>query len=221
MKNSSKVILALDVENFLKAKYFINKFYPRVKIFKIGLQLFTSCGPKIIRYINKKGAGVFLDLKFFDIPNTVSNAIAQGVRLKVKMLTLHISGAEAMLKAAVKTAKEESRRLNIEKPLLLGVTILTSQKAKPQTVLAMAKTGLSCGLDGVVCSAQEASFLKRRIKKRFIIITPGIRPKGINSDDQRRTATAAQAFAAGADFIVVGRPLLKAADPLRALKELI
>jgi len=221
MRNYSRVITALDVEDYAKAKSFVDKLYPQVKVFKVGLQLFTSCGPKIIRYINKKGAGVFLDLKFFDIPNTVANAIRQGVRLKTRMMTLHINGGEEMLAAALEAAQEESRRLKIKRPLLLGVTVLTSQKARPRAVLSLARSGLSCGLDGVVCSAKEAALLRSRIKQKFIIVTPGIRLKGAIADDQKRTAQASQAFACGADFIVVGRPLLKAADPLRALKELI
>ena len=221
MKNYSKVIVALDVENYLKAKYFIDRLYPRVRLFKVGLQLFTSCGQKIIRYIEKKGAGVFLDLKFFDIPNTVAQAVRQGTRLKVKMMTLHTSGAAEMLAAAVTAAQGESHSLNIKRPILLGVTVLTSQKSSKARVLAMAQAGLSCGLDGIVCSAREAAFLRKKIRRKFIIVTPGIRAKAVAADDQKRTASAAQAFSWGADFIVVGRPILKAADPLKALEGLL
>jgi orotidine-5'-phosphate decarboxylase len=162
-----------------------------------------------------------LDLKFFDISNTVANAVRQAVRLKVKMLTLHISGGEDMLEAAVKAAKDQSRSLGINKPLLIGVTVLTSQETSAQEVLRLAKIGLSCGLDGVVCSVREAAILRREIKKKFIIVTPGIRQSKIAGDDQKRTATAKEALAAGSDFLVVGRPIVEATDPVKALKEII
>lgn len=220
MKLSNKLILALDVDSLDKAKVFINKLYPQVRIFKVGLQLFTACGPGVIEFINNKGAEVFLDLKLFDIPNTVANAVRQAVRLKVKMLTLHISGQEEMLKAAVRAAKEESAKVKVKRPLLIGVTVLTSQKAGSGEVLKLAKQGISCGLDGVVCSAQEASLLKSRIKEKFLVVTPGIRPKGASVHDQKRTMSASEALKAGSDFLVVGRPILEAANPLKAVKEL-
>lgn len=215
--NGRRIILALDVENFSKAKRFVSLLYPKIKIFKVGLQLFIACGPKIVEFIQGKGAGVFLDLKFFDIPNTVANAMRQAVRLKVKMLTLHISGGEEMLKAAAKAAREESHRLKIKAPLLLGVTVLTSQKAGSNEVLRLAKFGLSCGLDGIVCSAQEARNLRSKIKKKFIMVTPGIRTDKTIRDDQKRTATIAEALRAGSDFLVIGRPILEAKNPLQAL----
>jgi len=216
-----KIILALDVDDLKKAKYFVNKLYPKIKIFKIGSQLFTGYGPKIIKFIHKQGAEVFLDLKFYDIPNTVANAVRQAVRLKVKMLTLHIWGGVEMLKAAVKSAKDEARRLKLKKPLLIGVTVLTSKDTAPAEILRMAKIGLACGLDGVVCSAKEVGFLKKNIKNKFIAVTPGIRPAKAAADDQKRTAIAAEAIKAGSDFLVVGRPILAAKDPLKALDELI
>ncbi len=221
MNPSAKLILALDVDGMKKAKYFVDKLCPKVKIYKVGLVLFASCGPKIIEYIQKKGASVFLDLKFFDIPNTVANAVRQAVRLKVKMLTLHISGGKDMLQAAVAAAKKEARKLKIKRPLLIGVTVLTSQKASFPQVLRLAKLGLSCGLDGVVCSVKEARRLRKAINKKFVIVTPGIRPKGMARDDQRRIATATDAIQSGSDFLVIGRPILEAKEPLRALKELI
>ncbi|MFA6349861.1 MAG: orotidine-5'-phosphate decarboxylase [Candidatus Omnitrophota bacterium] len=215
-----RVILALDVDNLAKAKYFVNKLYPRVKMFKVGSHLFTAYGPQVIKFIDKKGAEVFLDLKFLDIPNTVANAVRSAVGLKVKMLTLHISGGEEMLKAAVNAARDHSKKLMIKRPLLIGVTVLTSQKARPQDVLKLAKSGISCGLDGVVCSVREAAYLRRKIKRPFIIVTPGIRPKAAGKDDQKRVATASQAIKAGSDYLVVGRPILEAKDPLAALKSL-
>ncbi|MEW6008261.1 MAG: orotidine-5'-phosphate decarboxylase [Candidatus Omnitrophota bacterium] len=217
----TKLTLALDVDSLKKAKYFVNRLYPKIKIFKVGLQLFTIAGPDIIKFIQKKGGQVFLDLKFFDIPNTVRNAVRQAVRLKVKMVTLHIQGEDEMLRAAVKAAKEESRRLNHRRPLLIGVTVLTSQKASSGRVLKLAKLALRCGLDGVVCSAKEARALRKNIKRNFLIFTPGIRPKGALSHDQERVASAGEAIEAGSDFLIIGRPILEAKDPVLALKQII
>jgi orotidine-5'-phosphate decarboxylase len=217
---NTQLILALDVDSFAKAKYFVNKLYPKIKIFKVGIQLFAHSGPKIVEYINKKGAQVFLDLKFFDIPNSVANAVRQAVRLKVKMLTLHILGGQDMLKQALKAAKEEASRLKVERPLLIGVTVLTSKETASGDVLSLAKIGIKRGLDGVVCSVREASLLRKEIKKKFIIITPGIRPKGASSYDQKRTATVEEAIKAGSDFLVIGRPILEAKEPFKALEKM-
>jgi orotidine-5'-phosphate decarboxylase len=174
-----------------------------------------------VKFIHKNGAEVFLDLKFFDIPNTVANAVRQAVRLKVKMLTLHILGDVEMLKAAVKAAQEESRRLKLKRPLLIGVTVLTSKEANSGKVLTLARLGIESGLDGVVCSAREAALLRREIKKKFFIVTPGIRPKGIATYDQKRTAGVSEAIKAGSNFLVIGRPVLEAKDPIKVVKELI
>jgi len=217
----AKIILALDVDSFSKAKYFVEKLYPKVKIFKVGLQLFTACGPRIIEFIHKKGADVFLDLKFFDIPNTVAGAVRSAARLRVKMLSLHILGGHEMLKAAIDSAKKESRRLKIKPPLLIGVTVLTSKETKEDEILRLARLGINCSLDGVVCSVKEAALLRRQIKKKFFMVTPGIRLNKISRDDQKRTATPDKAIKAGADFIVIGRPILEAKDPLKLVKELI
>jgi len=216
-----KIILALDVDSFQKAKYFVNRLYPKIKIFKVGAQLFTAVGPEIIDFINRKGAEVFLDLKYFDIPYTVANAVRHAVRHKVKMLTLHILGDEEMLKAAIKAAKEESRRLKLKRPLLIGVTVLTSKETKSSDVLTLAKIGIDCGLDGVVCSVREALLLRKEIKKKFLMVTPGIRPGKVTSDDQKRTATVSQAIRAGSNFLVIGRPILTAKDPLKAAQEIM
>lgn len=219
--NKAQIILALDVDTLKEAKDFADKLYPKIKIFKVGSRLFTAYGPKIIELLHKKGAEVFLDLKYLDIPNTVAGAVAAAVKLKVKMLTLHISGGQEMIKAAVASAKRQAKALKIVRPLLIGVTVLTSQTAKAGEVLALAKQGIACGLDGVVCSAQEATVLRRKIKNNFVMITPGIRPDNLNQDDQRRTATVREAIKAGSDFLVIGRPILKAADPLAATEKLL
>lgn len=217
----SRLILALDVDSFEKAIYFVDLLYPKIKIFKVGSQLFTRCGPKIIDFIHKKGGEVFLDLKFHDIPNTVANAVSQACRLKVKMLTLHICGAQEMLKAAVQAAKESVLGIKHNRPLLIGVTVLTSQEAGRDEVLRLARLGLASGLDGAVCSAREVKFLREALGEDFVIVTPGIRPKEKGADDQKRIATAKEAIAAGSSFLVVGRPVLEAKEPLKALAEIV
>ncbi len=217
---TSKIILALDVDNFDKAKYFVNKLYPEIKIFKVGIHLFISCGVKIIKYIHKIGGEVFLDLKFFDIPNTTVNAVRQAVRMGVEMLTLHILGDAEMLKSALEAAQDEADKLKIKRPLLIGVTVLTSKDAASSDVLILAKMGLDCGLDGVVCSAQEAALLRRKIKKDFVIVTPGIRPKTAVVGDQKRVMTVEEAIKAGSNFLVIGRPILEAQNHLEAAKKI-
>lgn len=216
-----EIILALDIDNQKKAEYFVNKLYPKIKIFKVGVQLFAAAGTDIIKFINKKGAGVFLDLKFFDIPNTVANAVRSAVRLKVKMLTLHILGDIEMLGAAVEAARQEAKRIKVKPPLLIGVTVLTSKEAASSDVLTLAKIGAESGLDGVVCSVEEVPLLKRVIKKKnFLFVTPGIRPQGFAAHDQKRTATVTEAVKAGSNFLVIGRPILEAKDPAKMAEKL-
>lgn len=216
----SKIIVALDVDNFSKAKYFVKKLYPAVKIFKIGSQIFTAQGPKAVEYINKIGGEVFLDLKFHDIPNTVASAVKEAVGLKIKMMTLHTSGGREMLEAAVRAADSESKKLKIKKPLLIGVTVLTSQETTPDEVLRLAKLGISAGLDGVVCSVKEAAMLRAKINDKFVIVTPGIRPLDMALADQKRVATPLDAVRAGSDFLVIGRPILEAKDPLKVINDI-
>ena len=223
-KISDRLIVALDVNTDKQAKCFVERFFPKVKIFKIGPILFTAYGPKVIEMVRKKGAEVFLDLKFYDIPNTVANAVRQATRLKVRMLTLHTSGGEEMLMAAAQAAREESAKLKIKKPLLLGITVLTSDKQSANTkntVLERARLAKRSGLDGIVCSVHEARAVRKACGKDFVIVTPGIRPKNAQAGDQKRVATAKDAFLAGANYIVVGRPILDAADPLEAAKNII
>ena len=221
MKNNAQIILALDVDDIKKAEAIVDKLFPTIKIFKVGIHLFTAYGPKIIELIRNRGAEAFLDLKFFDIPNTVAGAVRSAVKLEAKMLTLHILGDEEMIKAAVKAAREESAKLKVKAPLLIGVTVLTSKDTDSSDVLTLAKIGIEAGLDGVVCSAREAALLRKEIKKEFVIVTPGIRPQGISADDQKRTATVEEAIQAGSNYLVIGRPILEAADPLKASLELI
>jgi len=222
MKNQgTQIILALDVDTIEEAKVFVDKLYPKIKIFKVGSRLFTAYGPKIIEMLHKYGSEVFLDLKYYDIPNTVAQATAAATRLKVKMLTLHISGGKEMIEAAVAAAARQAEVSKVARPLLIGVTVLTSRKAKQGEVLKLAQLGLACGLDGVVCSVQETAVLRRKIKKSFLIVTPGIRSDNSVKDDQKRIATVTQAQKAGSNYLVIGRPILKADDPIVKTEELL
>ncbi|TAM42848.1 orotidine-5'-phosphate decarboxylase [bacterium] len=217
----AQIILALDVDSLEGAMGFVDRLYPKIKIFKVGSHLFTAYGPRIIELIREKGAEVFLDLKYFDIPNTVAQAVGAAARHKVKMLTLHISGGKEMLEAAVAAAEAKAKEASLARPLLIGVTVLTSALAKSNDVLALAKMGIESGLDGIVCSAREAGILREKIKRDFLIITPGIRMDTSSADDQKRTATVEQAVKAGSDFLVIGRPILKADNPLAKTEELL
>ena len=216
----SQIILALDVDTLEQAKYFVDKLYPKIKIFKVGSQLFTAYGPRIIEMLHKRGAEVFLDLKYFDIPNTVAKAIAQAARLKVKMLTLHILGGKEMIEASVKEAANQKKVLKT-RPLLIGVTVLTSQASGAKDVLGLARLGLASGLDGIVCSAHEAKLLRSKIKNKFLIVTPGIRAGDSSRDDQKRIATVLEAQSSGSDYLVIGRPILKADNPVLKVEEIL
>jgi orotidine-5'-phosphate decarboxylase len=238
---SDKLIVALDVKTLDEAKRFVDMLYPTVKRFKVGNQLFTACGPAAVAMIGEKGAKVFLDLKFYDIPNTVyfathsgtsssvvyieeKNGIKNVVMAPVFMMTVHIVGGRKMLEEAARSAKETSEELKIPKPFIVGVTRLTSEEANEHTqkdVLDAARLAKDSGLDGVVCSVHEAAAVRKACGKDFIIVTPGIRPKDTHRGDQKRVATAEEALKAGADFIVVGRPVLEANDPLAAAKDLL
>jgi len=235
-----KLIIALDVDTLEKAQKFVELLLPKVKFFKVGSQLFTACGPEAVKMIEKKGGQVFLDLKFHDLPNTVFASVCSSTALGmttvpagknlemfesgyVFMITVHTQGGIDIMKAAVRGAQETSKELNIKKPYIVGVTVLTSDEGENLTelVLDRARLAQEAALDGVVCSVHEAAAVRKACGKDFIIVTPGIRPKGAKADDQKRTATVQEAIAAGADYIVVGRPILEAKDPLKAVEELI
>jgi len=216
MKNS--LIVALDVNSFEKAKKLIDKLAPYVNIFKVGSELFTSAGPKIIDYINRNKKKVFLDLKFYDIPNTVEKAVAAATKHKVFMLTLHASGGYEMLKCAEQVFKGMKK-----KPLLVAVTVLTSKDEKnvKTKVLDLAKLSKKAGLRGIVCSPQETWLVKKVCGKDFIVVNPGIRPLWAAKGDQKRVTTPEEAIKNGADFIVVGRPITKAKNPVSAAKRIL
>lgn len=216
-----KLIVALDVNNLNQAKKLVNKLYPKVKFFKVGSQLFTSYGPEVIKFIKGKGAKVFLDLKFYDIPNTVANAARAATRLKVDIFNLHALGGIEMMSTALKAAKEEARKLKINRPKVIAVTVLTSQNISVKVVLGLVNLARRAGLDGVVASAKEAQAIRRKRGKNFLIVTPGIRPASSGKNDQRRVATPKEAIQNGATYIVVGRPITEAKNPLKAAEDIL
>jgi orotidine-5'-phosphate decarboxylase len=192
----------------------------------VGKELFTRCGPALVEQILKRGFSVFLDLKFHDIPATVAGACKAAADLGVWMINVHAAGGERMLAAAREAVDKHNRR-----PLLIAVTVLTSlndtdlrrvgvEKPVAEQVLGLARLAAACGLDGVVCSAQEATRLKKALGKDFILVTPGIRPAGSAHDDQQRIMTPAEAIKAGSDYLVIGRPVTQAVDPLKVLREI-
>ena len=216
-----KLIIALDLDNLNQAKKLVNKLYPKVKFFKVGIQLFTSCGPEVIKFIKKKGAKVFLDLKFYDIPNTVANAARTATRLRVDIFNLHALGGIEMMETAMDAAKDEARKLKIARPKVIAVTVLTSQNTSSKTVLGLVNLVKKANLDGVVASAKEAQAIRRKCGRNFLIVTPGIRPLSADKNDQKRVTTPKDAVKNGASYIVVGRPVTSAKNPLKAADNIL
>lgn len=227
-----KLIVALDVGNLKAAESLVETLYPSVKLFKVGSQLFTKEGPKAVEAIRRKGAKVFLDLKFHDIPNTITQASKSAAALGVFMFNVHALGGYDMMKAAVDAVKSAPRALKEARPKVLAVTILTSMDEKnlknigitdnvESAVLKLAKLAKEAGLDGVVASAAEVAMIKREFGKDFLIVTPGVRPLWAAKDDQKRVATPREAIENGADYIVVGRPIIEADDPLKAAEKIL
>lgn len=218
--DKEKIIIALDVNTIKEEEKLLDILSPHIKIFKVGMELFYSCGPKSIDIIRKYDREIFLDLKFHDIPNTVKNSARAITRLGVFMFNVHVSGGSEMMKAALEGAGEESEKMGIDRPRILGVTVLTSLEACGEDVLDLAKSAKESGLDGIVTSPQEANLIRKKIGNDFLIVTPGVRPEGSDKGDQKRTATPEQAFEAGADYIVMGRPITKAKDPVKILENI-
>jgi orotidine-5'-phosphate decarboxylase len=220
-----RLIVALDVDSIKQARRLVSILYPTVKIFKIGSQLFTKAGPESIETVHAKGAKVFLDLKFHDIPNTVEQAIKSVCQMGVLLTNIHASGGADMMKQAVKA------RPTKKKTILLAVTVLTSldKQALRQTginsmplehVKKLALLAKSCGMDGVVCSGQEIEAVRKACGSNFIILVPGIRTQIKHAQDQKRIITPAAAIKQGADYIVVGRPITQARDPLAEAEQI-
>jgi len=223
--SADRLIVALDFSTASGALAMARRLRGLVRTVKVGSALFTAAGPSVVARLRALHFHVMLDLKFFDIPNTVEQSVRAAVRHRVSMLTVHASGTGDMLRAAVRGARTEARRLGVPRPLVLGVTVLTSTaggSASRMTaeVLRLARAAQQAGCDGVVASAQEATVLRRDLGRRTKIVCPGIRPRGGRQDDQCRVATPGDAVRAGADFLVVGRPITASRNPRRAVQNL-
>ena len=206
----NRLIIALDVSAREKAISLVKELNSRVAMFKVGPVLFTRYGPDIIREIQDYGGKVFLDFKYYDIPHTVAATVRAVAKLGISMFTVHISGGREMLRAAVDSLREAPG--GEPRPRVIGVTILTSvASVSDSEIVQMANTAQQAGLDGVVCSSWEAGNIRLCAGEGFLIVTPGIRPPGTGSGDQKRVATPKTAVANGADYIVVGRPVIE--DP--------
>ncbi|HTS20142.1 MAG TPA: orotidine-5'-phosphate decarboxylase [Verrucomicrobiae bacterium] len=208
----SKLIVALDVDSFQEAAALVRATREMVDVYKVGSQLFTRVGPRMIEFLREQDRDCFLDLKFHDIPHTVAKAVESAAALKVRMLTLHVAGGEEMLRAAASIAHH---------PLLLGVTVLTSVGGNVRAeVLRRGRLARKSGLNGVIASPREVHPLREILGGQFLIVTPGIRPASAERGDQRRTMTPAEAIIAGADYIIVGRPITEARNPARAARQI-
>jgi orotidine-5'-phosphate decarboxylase len=226
-----QLIAALDVDSASEARALADRLRGAVGAFKIGTRLFTTAGPGVVEELAARGDRVFLDLKYHDIPNTVAGAIAAATRLGVWMVNVHASGGSAMMRAARDAARDEAARRSRPAPLVIAVTMLTSldhqalaeigmQGSMAAQVGRLAALAESSGLDGVVASPQEIDLIRRRCARTFAIVTPGIRSVGDRKGDQSRTLSAAEALSAGATYLVVGRPIITAADPRAAAERI-
>ena len=227
-----RIIVALDVPDAAAALALATRLDASKCSLKVGKELFTAAGPGLVRELAGRGFRVFLDLKFHDIPNTVAQACAAATRLGVWMLNVHASGGAAMMAAARDAVGRTAAEAGLPRPLLIAVTVLTSLSAgdlaaigvnasPEEQVLRLARLTQAQGLDGVVCSAREAAALKRALGPGFTLVTPGIRPEGSAANDQARVMTPPQAIAAGADHLVIGRPIAAAPDPQAALDAIL
>lgn len=215
--SKNPLIVALDVDTREKAIFLVKELKDYVSIFKIGPVLFTRYGPNIINEIKKFGSGIFLDLKLYDIPNTVALTVKAIAELGIAMFTVHISGGREMLNAAVSALGAEQN-----KPKILGVTILTSvSNVSKEEVIKMVGIAKEVGLDGVISSPLEIKDIRKTVVKDFLIVTPGIRPEGTGAGDQKRVATPKIAIQNGADYIIVGRPIIESDRPIEVVKSIL
>ena len=220
-----KVIVALDFATEAQALKLVDGLDPTMCRLKVGKEMFTHMGPSFVKSLENRGFGVFLDLKFHDIPNTVARAVVAAADLGVWMVNVHASGGPRMMEAAVKALEPYGAK----RPLLTAVTVLTSMDEEQlravgitcpleEQVLRLATLTRDCGLDGVVCSAREAAMLRQHLGQDFKLVTPGIRPRNAEVGDQIRVVTPADAIKLGSSYLVIGRPITKALDPIAALK---
>jgi orotidine-5'-phosphate decarboxylase len=230
---NNKLIIALDVETADEARRLFSALGAEAGMFKIGSQLFTAAGPQFVREIVAQGGRVFLDLKFHDIPNTVAAACREAVRLGVSLFNVHACGGGEMMRRAAEATAETAAREGLTRPALIAVTVLTSADASvlaevgvagglENQVKTLARLAAASGLEGVVASPHEITLVRAAVaREKFLLVTPGVRPSAAAHDDQRRVMTPAAAMRAGADYIVVGRAILNASDPLRAAREIV
>jgi len=222
-----KIIVALDSSGFKQALKLANQLDPQACRLKVGKELFTAAGPSVVRELHGLGFEIFLDLKFHDIPNTTAKACAVAAELGVWMVNVHASGGRAMMERCV----EELNDFGADRPRLVGVTVLTSlnevelkevgvSRSPNEQVLLLAQLAQSSGLDGVVCSAREAQQLRQHLDDSFLLVTPGIRPKTSDANDQKRIATPSEALESGVDYLVIGRPITQAENPRLALLDI-
>jgi orotidine-5'-phosphate decarboxylase len=230
--NRNPIIAALDLPAAEQALKLAREIAPAVGAFKIGAELFTAGGPDIVRQVRATGASVFLDLKFHDIPNTVAKAVASATRLDVQMLTVHTSGGAEMMRAAEGSAQQTARQSGRNAPLVLGVTVLTSSDAGTlaeigcdtnvaRQVERLASLAVKAGLRGLVCSPLEIAALRQTLPANVQLVTPGIRTGAEKADDQKRTLSPREALAAGANWLVVGRPIYAAENPRAAAEKIL
>ncbi|HJQ33601.1 MAG TPA: orotidine-5'-phosphate decarboxylase [Pyrinomonadaceae bacterium] len=229
-----KLIVALDVESADEARRLFRELRDAAGMFKVGSQLFPSAGPEFVREIVADGARVFLDLKFHDIPATVAAAARRAVQLGVRLFNIHAAGGSEMMRRAADATADEAARLGVERPSLIGVTVLTSLDAAAlaetgvaaasveEQVRRLARLADASGLDGVVASPHEIAPVRDEVKREgFLVVTPGVSASGSAYDDQKRVMSPSAAIRAGADFIVVGRAILKAPDPAAAVRAVV
>lgn len=233
MQAKERLIVALDVDSTAKVERLLESLNGHIGCFKVGLQLFHSLGMEALEMLRLAGAEVFGDFKFHDIPNTVAGAARAVTRQQVKMFNIHAGGGQEMMRAAAEASRDEAARLGITPPLVLAVTVLTSisekiwteelgmRKSLRDTVRSFALHAKEAGLDGVIASPQELSLIRETCGKDFVVVTPGIRPRGSELYDQQRVTTPSEAIQAGATYIVVGRPVTGATDPRAAAEAIV
>ena len=227
-----RLIVALDVDELEQATEFVRQLSGEVGMFKIGKQLFTHAGPQAVRQIQELGGEIFLDLKFHDIPNTVAKAAIEATRLGVKMFNVHASGSLEMMRLTAKEVTRVCRQQKLRKPIMLAVTVLTSlnqddlqrvgvERKVADQVVRLALLTQEAAMDGVVASPHEVADIRAACGRRFVIVTPGIRPSDGKRNDQQRVMTPQDAIRGGVDYIVVGRPIIEAKDPVAAARAIV
>jgi orotidine-5'-phosphate decarboxylase len=227
-----RLIVALDLDSLDQARALVRMLALEVGMFKVGKQLFTHAGPQAVRLIQEQGGEIFLDLKFHDIPNTVAKAAIEATRLGVKMFNVHASGSLEMMRVTVKEVERVCRQEKRRKPIMLAVTVLTSLNQDDlkrvgvdgkvaDQVVRLALLSKEAGMDGVVASPHEVADIRRACGRHFVIVTPGIRSGQASANDQQRVMTPQEAVLAGVDYIVVGRPILEAKEPVAAARKIV